>query len=59
MSYSLFQDSLNDDDVLWIGIFINLSPDPSVMDEEARWYSLEDSPMLQVSFTSQGSGMSR
>jgi hypothetical protein len=50
---------LKDGVVLWIGVFINFFPDPSVMDEEARWYPLEDSPMLQVSFTGQGSGTSQ
>jgi hypothetical protein len=29
------------------------------MDEEARWYPLEDNPMLQVSFSGHGSGTSQ
>jgi hypothetical protein len=59
MSCSQFQDSLKDDALSWIDIFINLSPDPSVMDEEARWYPLEGSPMLQVSFSGHDSGTSQ
>lgn len=37
------------------GVLLDLA-DPSVMDEEARWYPLEDNPMLQVSFSGHGSG---
>jgi len=38
--------------------FITLSSDPSVVDEEARWYPLQDNPMLQAFFNRHGSGMS-
>jgi hypothetical protein len=36
--------------------FINLSSDPGVVDEEARWYPLQDNPLLQASLSGHGSG---
>ncbi|PSN31439.1 Protein piccolo [Blattella germanica] len=37
------------------GVILDLS-DPNVLDEEARWYFLQDDPMLQASLNSHSSG---
>ncbi|KAJ9595016.1 hypothetical protein L9F63_013682, partial [Diploptera punctata] len=37
------------------GVILDLS-DPTVVDEEARWYRLQDDPMLQASFNNHNSG---
>ncbi|GFG38949.1 hypothetical protein Cfor_12554 [Coptotermes formosanus] len=39
------------------GVLLNLA-DPSVVDEEAHWYPLQDNPMLQASLNSHDSGIS-
>jgi hypothetical protein len=44
--------------ILWVTILFDLLSDPSVVDEEAHWYPLQDNPMLQASLNSHDSGTS-